>query len=144
MLQSALVDNLTIPRRSDVITAWKEGGGSVAAVFPIHYPRALLRAFRFLPVEVWGPPGVDVGRGAAHLQPYVCSIVRNALSFLLSGGLDVAEILIVPHACDSLQGLGSILIDLVPPRQPVVPIYLPRGRRQSEHRVRGERQPQPV
>jgi benzoyl-CoA reductase/2-hydroxyglutaryl-CoA dehydratase subunit BcrC/BadD/HgdB len=104
----------------------------VAAVLPIHYPRALLRAFDFLPVEVWGPPHVDTSYGATHLQSYVCSIAHNALSFLLTGGLEVADLIIVPHACDSLQGLGSILIDFLRPRQPVFPIYLPRGQRDSD------------
>jgi benzoyl-CoA reductase/2-hydroxyglutaryl-CoA dehydratase subunit BcrC/BadD/HgdB len=123
---------LDIPHRLDVIDAHKGRGGSVAAVLPIHYPRALLRAFDVLPVEVWGPPGVDAGPGAAHLQAYLCAIVHHALSFLLAGGLDVADVLVVPHACDSLQGLGSILTDFVVPRQPVIPIYLPRGRRESD------------
>jgi benzoyl-CoA reductase/2-hydroxyglutaryl-CoA dehydratase subunit BcrC/BadD/HgdB len=48
------------------------------------------------------------------------------------GGLDVADLLLVPHACDSLQGLGSILIDFISPRQPVLTLYLPRGRRGSD------------
>src|SRR5512136_426882 len=83
-------------------------------------------------MEVWGPPRVDVSFGAAHLQPYVCSIVRNALSFLQAGGLDEVDLILVPHACDSLQGLGSLLLDLIRPRQPVIPVYLPRGRRASD------------
>jgi len=116
-----------IPRRSEVASAFKQQGGLVAAVLPIHYPRALLRAFNILPMEVWGPPRVDVSLGSAHLQPYVCSVVRNALSFILGGGLDVADLIMVPHACDSLQGLGSILLDFLPPKQPVIPFYLPRG-----------------
>jgi benzoyl-CoA reductase/2-hydroxyglutaryl-CoA dehydratase subunit BcrC/BadD/HgdB len=124
--------NATIPQRQEVIRAHKDAGGGIAAVFPIHYPRALLRAFGLLPMEVWGPPRVDVSHGAAHLQPYVCSIVRNALSFLLTGGLDVADVLVVPHACDSLQGLGSILIDFVQPRHAVLPLYLPRSTRPSD------------
>lgn len=122
----------TIPGRIEAIHDFKEAGGSVAAVYPIHYPRGLFRAFEVLPVEVWGPPRVDFGPGSAHLQPYVCSIVRNGLSFLQSGGLDVADILVVPHACDSLQGLGSILLDFISPKQPVLPLYLPRGRRESD------------
>ncbi len=121
-----------VPRRSDTIESFKGRGGSVAAVFPIHYPRALLRAFDLLPVEVWGPPQVDTSLGLVHLQSNVCSIVRNGLSFLLAGGLDVADLVVVPHACDSLQGLGSILTDLIPTRFSVLPIYLPRGRRQSD------------
>ncbi len=114
------------PRRMHVVRQQKDAGGRIAAIFPIHYPRALLRAFGYLPVEVWGPPGVDPSHGAAHLQPYVCSIVRNGLSFLLTGGLDVADVILVPHACDSLQGLGSLLIDFIQPRQAVIPLYLPR------------------
>ena len=47
-------------------------------MFPIHYPRPLLRAFGLLPVEVWGPPGVDATLGASRLQAYACSIVRDA------------------------------------------------------------------
>jgi benzoyl-CoA reductase/2-hydroxyglutaryl-CoA dehydratase subunit BcrC/BadD/HgdB len=121
-----------VPRRSEIVRTQRERGGWIAAVLPIHYPRALLRAFDILPVEVWGPPGVDVSYGAIHLQPYVCSIVRNALSFLQTGGLDVSDLIIVPHACDSLQGLGSILIDFVRPKQPILPLYLPRGRRASD------------
>ncbi|MEW6717986.1 MAG: 2-hydroxyacyl-CoA dehydratase family protein [Chloroflexota bacterium] len=104
----------------------------MAAVLPIHYPRSLLRAFDILPVEVWGPPRVSTDYGAAHLQPYLCSIVHNALSFLLSGGLDITEVLVVPHACDSLQGLGSILLDFISPKQAVLPVYLPRGTRESD------------
>jgi benzoyl-CoA reductase/2-hydroxyglutaryl-CoA dehydratase subunit BcrC/BadD/HgdB len=122
----------TLPRRSEVIPAYKEGGGLVAAVFPIHYPRSLFRAFDILPVEVWGPPRIDTSYGVAHVQPYVCSIVHNALSFLETGGLRETDVLVVPHACDSLQGLGSVLIDFVSPAQPVIPIYLPRGRRESD------------
>jgi benzoyl-CoA reductase/2-hydroxyglutaryl-CoA dehydratase subunit BcrC/BadD/HgdB len=132
-IAEVVVESLAaIPRRSEAIRTFKEGGGLVAAVLPIHYPRALLRAFNVLPVEVWGPPGVDASFGAAHLQPYVCSIVRNALSFLQAGGLDEVDFIIVPHACDSLQGLGSLLIDFVHPKQPVIPLYLPRGARASD------------
>ena len=126
------MEMVEIPRRMKVIHEYQEQGGRVAAVFPIHYPRALLRAFGFLPVEVWGPPKVSWSSGAAHLQPYICSIVRNALSFLQSGGLEVTDLLLVPHACDSLQGLGSILTDFISPRQPVLTLYLPRGRRESD------------
>jgi benzoyl-CoA reductase/2-hydroxyglutaryl-CoA dehydratase subunit BcrC/BadD/HgdB len=115
------------PSRSEVIAEHKAGGGFIAGILPIHYPRALLRAFNFLPVEIWGPPGVDSTFGEAHLQPYVCSIVRNALSFIHSSSAELVDVFIVPHACDSLQGLGSMLLDFVPPSQPVFPIYLPRG-----------------
>jgi len=152
---------LTLPNRSEIIHTHKARGGRVAAVLPIHYPRALFRAFDVLPVEVWGPPRIDATQGTAHLQPYVCSIVRNALAFLLNGGLDVADIIVVPHTCDSLQGFASILIDFITPSviasaegakqspssdaeiasspnasrllaMTLLPIYLPRDQRPSD------------
>jgi benzoyl-CoA reductase/2-hydroxyglutaryl-CoA dehydratase subunit BcrC/BadD/HgdB len=103
-------------------------------VFPIHYSRALLRAFGFLPVEVWGPPARPTTLGDAHLQAYTCTIVRLGLSFLLAGGLDRAELVVVPHGCDSLQGLGSLLLDFVPVGKPVLTLYLPRGERPAADR----------
>lgn len=117
-----------VPSRGATIAAWREQGGGVAAVFPIHHPRALWRAYGLLPVEVWGPPVTDTSRGDARLQAYTCSVVRCGLAFLEGGGLDAAELIVVPHACDSLQGLGSLLLDFAPPKQPVITPYLPRTR----------------
>ena len=120
---------LKIPTRDEAMARQVEAGGKIAAVFPIHYSRALLRAFGLLPVEVWGPPGRDTTLGDAHLQAYTCSIVRSGLSFIKEGKLDHAALILVPHACDSLQGLGSALLDFVKPGPPVQTLYMPRGRR---------------
>ena len=120
-------DGIDIPRRSEVITEHRATGGRVAAVLPLHYPRALFRAFDILPVEVWGPPGINTETGDEHLQAYTCSIVRAALAFQLEGGLDRTDLLLVPHGCDSLQGLGSVLRDFLDPGKPVLTLYPPRG-----------------
>jgi benzoyl-CoA reductase/2-hydroxyglutaryl-CoA dehydratase subunit BcrC/BadD/HgdB len=121
-----------IPRRTQTIEAFKAGGGRVAAVFPYRYPREVLRAHGFLPVEVWGPPGIDDTPAGDHFQAYTCAIVRNGLSFILAGGLAPADVIVVPNDCDSLQGLGSVLLDFVRPAVPVVPFYPPRGSRASD------------
>jgi benzoyl-CoA reductase/2-hydroxyglutaryl-CoA dehydratase subunit BcrC/BadD/HgdB len=120
---------IELPRRSRAISRQKGEGGRVAAVFPIHAPRALFRAYGFLPVEVWGPPGIDPSPAAAHIQPWLCSVVRTGLAFLLRGGVELSEIdlVVVPHACDALQGLGSLLLDLVPCGKPVVTFTMPKG-----------------
>jgi len=116
-----------VPGRLEIIRSFRETGGHIAAVFPIHYPRSLLRAFGVLPVEVWGPPRANVDLGNAHLQAYTCSIARCGAGYILEGKLDIADMILVPHACDSLQGLGSILLDFVRPGRPVLPFCLPRG-----------------
>jgi len=123
---------MTIPPRKKVIQEIKDRGGLVGAVLPIHYSRALLRAFNIYPIEVWGPPKVDVGSGGAHLQAYVCSIVHNALSFLKTGGLSAADLILIPHTCDSLQGLTTVLIDLIKPEPALFSLYLPRGKRAED------------
>ena len=104
----------------------------MAAVTPIHYHRALLRAHGILPVEVWGPPRADTSGGDAHLQAYTCSIVRAALAFFLDHGLDAVDLLLMPHACDSLQGLASVVQKFVRPEQPVLTLYMPRGTRSCD------------
>lgn len=120
-------DIKSLPHRSEVIQQVKREGKLVAGVLPIHYPRELLRAFNIHPVEIWGPPRIDPTEGVSHVQPYVCSVVRNALAFQQSGGLEIVDVILVPHACDSLQGLGSLFLDFIQPKQPIIPFYFPRS-----------------
>jgi len=109
-----------------VIREHKDRGGRVAAVLPVHYPRSLLRAFDYLPVEVWGPPGRNTTQGDTHLQSYACSVVRSSLAFLLSETVADVDAFIFPHCCDSMQGLGSAMLDFIKPDQALLPFYIPR------------------
>ncbi len=118
--------------RKEVIEKLKNSGKLIAAIYPIYYPRELFKAFNIHPVEVWGPPNVSDKSGSAHLQPYICSIVKNGLSFLLDGGLNIADIIVIPHCCDSLQGLGSVVKDFINTDKLVITFYLPRGRRKVD------------
>lgn len=118
---------MQIPSRQEVLESLPGLGLELAAVLPIHFPRALLRACGFHPMEVWGPASVDPSEGNFHFQAYTCGIVRNATSFLLQGRLDAAKVLLIPHTCDALQGMASVLKDFVATPQPVTTLYLPRG-----------------
>ncbi len=118
--------HIDIPSRKEVIEKAKSEGKKIAAIYPIHYPRGLFRSFDIQPIEVWGPPKTDTKKANAHLQSYICSVVQSGLSFYLEGYLDVVDLIVVPHSCDSLQGLGSIFKDFIKPKQELVTIYLPR------------------
>ena len=118
---------MAIPSRNDALRRMRDAGYRIAAVLPIHYPRALLRACGFHPVEVWGPARVDSRGGDLRFQAYTCAIVRNAVSLLSEGKLDPADVLLVPHTCDALQGMGSVLGDFVKPHQRVLTLYHPRS-----------------
>ena len=115
-----------IASRNDALRRMRDAGYRIAAVLPIHYPRALLRACGFHPVEVWGPARVDSRGGDLRFQAYTCAIVRNAVALLSEGKLDPADALLVPHTCDALQGMGSVLGDFVKPHQRVLTLYHPR------------------
>ncbi len=123
---------MEIPSRKQIIEEIRDRGDRVAAVLPIHYPRALLRAYGICPVEIWGPPGVDPAAGNSHFQAYTCAIVRHATSLLVGPAAQSVDLILVPHTCDALQGMGSVLRDFIEPEQPVVTLYHPRGRRDSD------------
>jgi benzoyl-CoA reductase/2-hydroxyglutaryl-CoA dehydratase subunit BcrC/BadD/HgdB len=54
------------------------------------------------------------------------------MAFIRSGGIDATRAILVPHTCDALQGMGSVLTDFLRPEQRVLTLYLPRGRRTSD------------
>ncbi len=118
--------------RKSIIQKLKNSKKLIAAVYPIYYPKELFKAFDVHPFEVWGPPAISDKSGSAHLQSYICSIVKNGLSFLLDRGLEVADIIVIPHCCDSLQGFGSIVKDFINIEKPVITFYLPRNNRKVD------------
>lgn len=120
-----------LPRRSTVLKAARKQGQSVIAVLPFHYPQALLRACGFHPMEIWGPPHVTSILDDEHFQEYACSIVRNATQFLKTDLAGQVDAILIPHTCDSLQGMASVLQGFAR-TAPVLTLYLPRGRRDSD------------
>jgi benzoyl-CoA reductase/2-hydroxyglutaryl-CoA dehydratase subunit BcrC/BadD/HgdB len=123
---------MQIPTRRETIAQARQRGDRVAGVLPIHYPRALLRAHGIQPIEIWAPPRQDPTAGNAQFQAYACAIVRHGAALLLAGPGRAVDVILVPHTCDALQGLGSVLLDFIKPPQPVLTLYHPRGRRQAD------------
>ena len=102
-------------------------GRKALAILPIHYPKELLTALDILSVELWGPPGPPRGPDAGRVQTSVCSIVRNALAFLASGGADAADGVLFPHTCDSIQGLATVAPDMGGWTKPAFTFQHPKG-----------------
>ena len=119
----------TAPGRLQTVDRARDQGLKILGALPYHYPRALVRAHGFHPIEIWAPSSAGPDSGAVHFQAYACSIVTKGAAFLLDGGFDAVDAVLVPHGCDALQGLGSVLLDFVSDRPPVLTLYAPRTRR---------------
>ncbi|MCB2188726.1 MAG: 2-hydroxyacyl-CoA dehydratase family protein [Deltaproteobacteria bacterium] len=118
---------MELPTRKEILARVRGQGLRVAGVLPIHYPRALLRAYGFHPMEIWGPPGMEVHGGGGHFPEYTCAVARFAAAFLAAGGREAVDCVLVPHTCDSLQGAAAILRQVLGPARPVFTLYNPRG-----------------
>lgn len=105
----------------------EEHGRKAVLVLPILYPKEILTALDLLAVEVWGPPGAPRGDAAGRIQPYVCSVVRNALGFMASGGADACDAALFPHTCDSIQQLATLAPDFGGWSRPALTFLHPKG-----------------
>jgi benzoyl-CoA reductase/2-hydroxyglutaryl-CoA dehydratase subunit BcrC/BadD/HgdB len=123
------------PSRKEYLLRQKEvHGRHLFGVFPAQYPREILWAMNVLPVEIWDPP-LDSSLASAHLQPYICSIVKLGLELIIQGKGDILDGFLFPHTCDSIQNLSSIVNDYLELGKPCYFFYHPKAPyRESSHR----------
>ncbi len=122
------------PSRKEYIRQQKETHGRhLFGVFPAHYPREILWAMNVLPVEIWDPP-LEVSHANAHLQPYICSVVKLGLELILQGQCDDLDGFLFPHTCDSIQNLASIVYDYLDIKKPCYFFYHPKAPYRSSSR----------
>jgi benzoyl-CoA reductase/2-hydroxyglutaryl-CoA dehydratase subunit BcrC/BadD/HgdB len=109
-------------------------GRHLFGVFPAQYPKEILWAMNALPVEIWDLP-LDVSHANAHLQPYICSVVRLGLELVLQGHGDMLDGFLFPHTCDSIQNLASIVYDYLGLDKPCYFFYHPKAPYRRSSRV---------
>ena len=113
--------------RSDYLKQQKDRHGRhLFGVFPAQYPKEIFWAMNALPVEIWDPP-LEVSHANAHLQPYICSVVRLGLELILQGHCDMLDGFLFPHTCDSVQNLASIVNDYLGLKKPCYFFYHPKA-----------------
>ncbi len=112
--------------RSPYLLRQKEAGRHLFGVFPAQYPKEIFWALNTIPVEIWDPPIASADAGA-HLQPYICSVVRAGLSLILEKKTDLLDGFLFPHTCDSIQNLASIVNDYLGLDKPCFFFYHPKA-----------------
>ena len=89
---------------------WKRRTGGLAVGFlPIWAPRELLHAQGVLPVGLMGGgEDVEIIRGDAFYQSYICHLPRSIVELGLGGQLDVLDGVLFPAICDVIRNLSGV------------------------------------
>jgi benzoyl-CoA reductase/2-hydroxyglutaryl-CoA dehydratase subunit BcrC/BadD/HgdB len=116
-----------IRSRSDYLREQKDKHGRhLFGVFPAQYPKEIFWALNAVPVEIWDPP-LEASHANAHLQPYICSVVKLGLELILQGHGEMLDGFLFPHTCDSIQNLASIVNNYLGLKKPCYFFYHPKA-----------------
>jgi benzoyl-CoA reductase subunit C len=105
------VEALYLDLRFEGARAWKEehGDRKVIAYLPVYAPIELITAAGFLPLGVMGGGDqLEIIRGDAYFQSYICHIPRSIVELGLSGRLDFVDGFLFPSTCDVIRNLSGI------------------------------------
>ena len=92
------------------VAAWKEKHrGPAIGYMPIYVPRELLHAQGALPIAVLGGgDDLEIIRGDAFYQSYICHIPRSTIELGLNGSFDALDGMLFPAICDVIRNLSGI------------------------------------
>jgi len=102
----ALIRDNSLPS----VARWKEVTGGIAIGYmPVYVPREILHAQAVLPVGVFGGgEDLEIIRGDAFYQSYICHIPRSTIELGLNGSYDVLDGMIFPAICDVIRNLSGM------------------------------------
>jgi benzoyl-CoA reductase subunit C len=101
------------------VRAWREahGGAKAVAHLPIYFPEELIDAAGMLPVGLCGGGDqVEIIRGDAYFQSYICQIPRSTIELALNGRYDCIDGFLFPSICDVIRNLSGMWKLLFPER----------------------------
>jgi len=98
------------------VREWKaRTGGLAVGYMPIYVPCELLDAQGVLPVGLMGArDDLEIIRGDAYYQSYICHIPRSTIELGLNGSLDCLDGVIFPAICDVIRNLSGMWTMLFP------------------------------
>jgi benzoyl-CoA reductase subunit C len=101
------------------VRVWKEAvpGRKAIGHMPIYVPRELIHAAGMLPVGIVGAGDrLEIIRGDAYFQSYICHIPRSTIELALTHRLDVLDGMLFPSICDVIRNLSGMWTMLFPER----------------------------
>jgi benzoyl-CoA reductase subunit C len=96
--------------RLSSVREWKaRTGGLAIGYMPIYVPCELLHAQGALPVGLMGArDDLEIIKGDAYYQSYICHIPRSTIELGLNGSLDCLDGLLFPAICDVIRNLSGM------------------------------------
>jgi benzoyl-CoA reductase subunit C len=84
-------------------------GKKAVGCLPIYTPKELIDAAGMLPVGLRGAGDlVEIIRGDAYFQSYICQLPRGLIELALSGRLDNIDGFLFPAICDVIRNLSGM------------------------------------
>jgi benzoyl-CoA reductase subunit C len=94
-----------------VVRRWLEENpkGKAGGYLPVYAPREVLHATGFLPVGIHGAGDrLEIIRGDAFYQSYICHLPRSVIELAQSGRLDMLSAVLFPSTCDVIRNLSGM------------------------------------
>jgi len=98
---------------------WKAAvpGRRAIGAMPVYVPRELIHAAGMLPVSILGGGDqVEIIRGDAYFQSYICHIPRSTIELAVTRRLDALDGMLFPSTCDVIRNLSGMWSLLFPDR----------------------------
>ncbi len=106
----AEAEELFVDLQFDAVRRWKaRTGGLAIGYMPVYVPLELFHAQDALPVAIFGGGDqLEIIRGDAYYQSYICHIPRSTIELGLNGSLDCLDGMIFPAICDVIRNLSGM------------------------------------
>ena len=84
-------------------------GQKACGYLPVYAPREIVHAAGLLPVGIHGGGDrLEIIRGDAYYQSYICHLPRSIVELALTGRLDVLDAVLFPSTCDVIRNLSGM------------------------------------
>jgi benzoyl-CoA reductase subunit C len=93
------------------VRAWisDRPGRMAAGYLPVYVPREIIHASGMLPVGLHGGGDrLEIIRGDAFYQSYICHLPRSVVELAQSGRLDMLSAVLFPSTCDVIRNLSGM------------------------------------
>jgi benzoyl-CoA reductase subunit C len=88
--------------------AWVADGGKTIGHLPVYAPKEIVHATGMLPIGVHGGGSLEIIRGDAYYQSYICHLPRSTIELELSGRLNHVSGMLFPSTCDVIRNLSGM------------------------------------